>query len=259
MKYGFIGCGNMGGAILQGILQGGTPAADIYVAAHNLEKLRQRLGHTGVQVCRSNTEVAALCDAVFLAVKPNMLSAVLAERTTLPLLISIAAGKSTAYLEEQLTVPCPVVRVMPNINALVGEAISAVCAGKNATADQAKTVCDLMACTGKVLELDEAIFPLFGVLGGCSPAFVYMFIDALARAGVKHGMRKDQALQIATQSVLGSAKMIAESSEHPWELIDRVCSPGGTTIEGVLSLKADGLETAVQNAVDAAVEKDSKL
>ena len=86
-----------------------------------------------------------------------------------------------------------------------------------------------------------------------------MFIDALARAGVKHGMRKDQALQIATQSVLGSAKMIAESSEHPWELVDRVCSPGGTTIEGVLSLKADGLETAVQNAVDAAVEKDNKL
>ena len=255
MKIGFIGCGNMGGAILQGILQGGTPAADIYVADHNLETLRQKLGHTGVQICRSNTEVAALCDTVFLAVKPNVLSAVLAEigpvlaeRTALPLLISIAAGKSTAYLEEQLAVPCP-----------VGEAVSAVCAGKNATADQAKTVCDLMACTGKVLELDETMFPLFGVLGGCSPAFVYMFIDALARAGVKHGMRKDQALQIATQSVLGSAKMIAESSEHPWELIDRVCSPGGTTIEGVLSLKADGLETAVQNAVDAAVEKDSKL
>ena len=253
MKIGFIGCGNMGGAILQGILQGGTPAADIYVADHNLETLRQKLGHTGVQICRSNTEVAALCDTIFLAVKPNVLSAVLAEigpvlaeRKALPLLISIAAGKSTAYLEEQLPVPCPV-------------AVSAVCAGKNATEDQAKTVCDLMACTGKVLELDETMFPLFGVLGGCSPAFVYMFIDALARAGVKHGMRKDQALQIATQSVLGSAKMIAESSEHPWELIDRVCSPGGTTIEGVLSLKADGLETAVQNAVDAAVEKDSKL
>lgn len=266
MKIGFIGCGNMGGAILQGILQGGTSAADIYVADHNADALQQKLGNTGVQICNTNIQVAELCDAVFLAVKPNVLATVLVEidpiltkRTTLPLLISIAAGKTTAYLEEQLTVACPVVRVMPNINALVGEAISAVCAGKNATADQANTVCDLMACTGKVLELDEGMFPLFGVLGGCSPAFVYMFIDALARAGVKHGMRKDQALQIATQSVLGSAKMIAEGSEHPWELVDRVCSPGGTTIEGVLSLKADGLETAVQNAVDAAVEKDSKL
>ena len=165
MKIGFIGCGNMGGAILQGILQGGTPAADIYVADHNLETLRQKLGHTGVQICRSNTEVAALCDTVFLAVKPNVLSSVLAEfgpvlaeRKALPLLISIAAGKSTAYLEDQLAVPCPVVRVMPNINALVGEAVSAVCAGKNATADQAKTVCDLMTCTGKVLELDETMF-----------------------------------------------------------------------------------------------------
>ena len=100
---------------------------------------------------------------------------------------------------------------------------------------------------------------MFGVLGGCSPAFVYMFIDALARAGVKHGMRKDQALQIATQSVLGSAKMIAESSEHPWELIDRVCSPGGTTIVVVLTLTTDGLEPAVQNPVDAAGEKHRKL
>ena len=266
MKIGFIGCGNMGGAILQGILQGGTPAADIYVADHNLETLRQRLGHTGVQICRSNTEVAALCDAVFLAVKPNVLSAVLAEigpvlaeRTALPLLISIAAGKSTAYLEEQLTVPCPVVRVMPNINALVGEAISAVCAGKNATADQAKTVCDLMACTGKVLELEETMFPLFGVLGGCSPAFVYMFIDALARAGVKHGMRKDQALQIATQSVLGSAKMIAESSEHPWELVDRVCSPGGTTIQGVRTLEQRAVRAAMMDAVIAACDKNAAL
>ena len=210
--------------------------------------------------------MAAVCEAVFLAVKPNVLSSVLAEigpvlaeRTALPLLISIAAGKSTAYLEDQLAVPCPVVRVMPNINALVGEAVSAVCAGKNATAEQANTVCDLMACTGKVLELDETMFPLFGVLGGCSPAFVYMFIDALARAGVKHGMRKDQALQIATQSVLGSAKMIAESSEHPWELIDRVCSPGGTTIEGMKVLEDRDLYGIVSEACDKCIKRAYEL
>lgn len=266
MKIGFIGCGNMGGAILQGILNGGTTAQDIFVSDHNTAAIQEKFGSQGVHICASNTQVAAGCDVVFLAVKPNVLDSVCTEiqsalesRKDLPLMISIAAGKSTAYIEEKLVFPCSVVRVMPNINAIVGEAISAVCGGQNAQAEHLQIVCNLMSSTGKVLQIDEAQFPLFSVLGGCSPAFVYMFIDALARAGVKHGMRKEQALQIATQSVFGSAKMIAESSEHPWELVDRVCSPGGTTIEGVLSLKADGMEAAVQNAVDAAVEKDSKL
>ena len=100
---------------------------------------------------------------------------------------------------------------------------------------------------------------LFGVIGGCGPAFAYMFIDAMARAGVKNGMKKDTALMVAAQTVLGSAKMILESSEHPWELIDKVCSPGGTTIEAVTSLQADGFESAIHNAIDKAVDKDSKL
>ena len=266
MKIGFIGCGNMGGAILQGILQGGTPAADIYVADHNLETLRQRLGHTGVQICRSNTEVAALCDTVFLAVKPNVLAAVLteigpvlAERTALPLLISIAAGKSTAYLEDQLAVPCPVVRVMPNINALVGEAVSAVCAGKNATADQAKTVCDLMACTGKVLELDEAMFPLFGVLGGCSPAFVYMFADALASAGVECGLARDKAEEYAVQTIIGAARLMQGSEKHPDKLKDEVCSPSGATIAGVHSLERAAFRGTVMDAITAAFNKTKGL
>ena len=107
--------------------------------------------------------------------------------------------------------------------------------------------------------LFRSSFSLFGVLAGCSPAFVYMFIDALARAGVKNGMKKDVALKIAAQSVLGSAKLISESDTHPFDLIDQVCSPGGTTIEGVTSLQADGFEAAIHNAVDKAIDKDSKL
>ena len=99
----------------------------------------------------------------------------------------------------------------------------------------------------------------FGVIGGCGPAFAYMFIDAMARAGVKNGMKKSDALKISAQTVLGSAKMILESDEHPWQLIDNVCSPGGTTIEGVTSLQADGFEAAVHNAVDKALDKDKKL
>ena len=106
---------------------------------------------------------------------------------------------------------------------------------------------------------EESYFPLFGVIGGCGPAFAYMFIDAMARAGVQNGMKKDVALSVAAQTVLGSAKMILESTESPWDLTDKVCSPGGTTIDGVMSLQADGFESAVHNAINKAVEKDSKL
>ena len=108
-------------------------------------------------------------------------------------------------------------------------------------------------------ELPESSFPLFGVIAGCVPAFAYMFIDAIARAGVENGMSKSDALKFSAQAVLGSAKMVLESDAHPYELIDRVCSPGGTTIEGVISLQADGFESAVHNAVNKAVEKDRLL
>lgn len=265
MNIGFIGCGNMGSAIIKGILS--SPAAEKYNInvydsyAPAMENLSQQCS---VEKCSSAVEATEKSEVVFLAVKPNVLSSVLSEidetvgaKNTL--LVSIAAGKSTDFIASCLSNEARIIRVMPNINAVVSEAVSAVC--KNSVADEndVKTVVELMENTGKVLELDESSFPLFGVLGGCSPAFVYMFIDALARAGVKNGMKKSDALKIAAQSVYGSAKMIMESDKHPWELVDNVCSPGGTTIEGVLSLKEDGFEIAIQNAVDAAVEKDSKL
>lgn len=109
------------------------------------------------------------------------------------------------------------------------------------------------------MPLSESYFPLFCSIAGCAPAYAYMFIDSLARSAVKNGMNKSVALEIAAQTVLGSAKKILESDEHPWELIDKVCSPGGTTIEGIVSLQKDGFESAVCNAVDAALQKDKKV
>ena len=109
------------------------------------------------------------------------------------------------------------------------------------------------------MALPEADFPLFGVLSGCSPAFCYMFMDALARAGVKNGLSKADALRIAAQVLYGSAKQVLENDVHPWELVDRVCSPGGTTIEGVASLQADAFDAAIARAVDAALEKDKRI
>ncbi|MBR4240680.1 MAG: pyrroline-5-carboxylate reductase [Eubacterium sp.] len=265
MKIGFIGCGNMATAIIEGVIkkeiidEKDINIFDVFYPA--TEKISEK---HGVNLCESASDVIRKSDAVILAVKPNVLASVLNEvnytlEESKTLLISIAAGKTIDFIRNSLTHDNAIIRVMPNINAKVGEAISAYTANKDVSKDEKRLCEKLFGGVGKVMYLDEAQFPLFGVLGGCSPAFAYMFIDSLARAGVKNGMKKDTALYVAAQAVLGSAKMILESNEHPWDLVDKVCSPGGTTIEGVVSLQGDGFENAVQNAVDKAVEKDKKL
>ncbi len=265
MKIGFIGCGNMATAIIKGIVESDTVKAEdiniFDVFAPAVQKLTEKYA---LNICDSEVNVVENSDAVVLAVKPNVLSSVLGKiNNTIKdkdvLLISIAAGKTIDFIRSNITQDNRIIRVMPNINAMVGEAICAYTTSNTATDDDKKLTEDIFGGVGQVMYLEECYFPLFGVIGGCGPAFAYMFIDALARAGVKNGMKKDTALMIAAQTVLGSAKMILESSEHPWSLIDKVCSPGGTTIEGVASLQADGFENAVHNAVDKAVEKDSKL
>ena len=174
-------------------------------------------------------------------------------------MISIAAGKTLGFIEEVLGFSPALVRVMPNINAKVGAAMSAFCANQQETQEQKKLVARLFYAIGQVKELDEAFFPLFGVIAGSAPAFAYLFIDSLARAAVKNGMQKQVALEIAAQTVLGSAKLILEGGEHPWALIDQVCSPGGTTIEGIAALQDAGFEAGVRKSVDAALEKDRRL
>lgn len=268
MNLGFIGCGNMASAIMNGIFSsfsvGGDEqikffAYDIYAPA-----VRKAAEQCNAVCCENETEVINNSDIVFLAVKPNVIASVLEKisntvKAENPLLISIAAGKTLDFLSAAVGKEARLVRVMPNINAKVGESVSAYCFNCNVIERDKEAVETLLSCFGKCLCLDESQFPIFGVLGGCSPAYAYMFIDALARAGVKNGMKKDDALKIAAQAVYGSAKMILESGEHPWRLVDNVCSPGGTTIEGVTSLQADGFESAVHNAVEKSLEKDRKL
>ena len=265
MKLGFIGCGNMSTAIISGIVEKGIVSGadinvyDVYAPA--AEKLSEKYS---VNILGEEPEVIRKSDAVILAVKPNVLGGVLAKINIAlddsdTLIISIAAGKDIKYMRSHLSHDNRIIRVMPNINAKVGAAMSAFTANEDAT-EEDKSLCQrIFSGVGRVMELDERYFPVFGVIAGCSPAFSYMFIDALARAGVQNGMKKSDALEIAAQAVLGSAEMILKSDEHPYELIDMVCSPGGTTIEGVASLKDDGFEAAVNNAVNKAVEKDSKL
>lgn len=265
MAIGFIGCGNMGGAIINGITSSGiVDSKEVFVYDKYQPAVDNMVREYGVTPCNSEVEVVKKADAVILAVKPNIIQSVLTEidsalADSSTLLISIAAGKTIDYIQSGLTHSNRIIRVMPNINAVVGEAISAYTANSEVTDQDKQLVEELFGGIGKIIYLEEKEFPLFGVMGGCSPAFVYMFIDAMARAGVENGMKKDTALSVAAQAVLGSAKMILESDEHPWELIDRVCSPGGTTIEGVMSLQADGLDAAVHNAINKSLEKDSKL
>lgn len=265
MSIGFIGCGNMASAIICGIIDNKAVSEnevnvfDVYSPA--TDKMKEKYN---INVFGSEEEIVKNSDTVVLAVKPNVLAGVLkkidkalSEKDVL--LISIAAGKSTEFITNELSHQNRIIRVMPNINAKVSEAICAYTANDSATDNDKEFTEKIFSAVGKIIYLDENYFPLFGVLGGCTPALAYMFIDELARAGVKNGMKKDVALKISAQAVLGSAKMILESDEHPYDLIDKVCSPGGTTIEAVTSLQENGFNSAIHKAVDAAVEKDSKL
>ena len=265
MKLGFIGAGNMATAIIKGALYSKTAEPeDIYIYDIDSAKTKACAENCGVNVCSSASELVACCDAVLLAVKPFNLKPLISEIKAVlekkaPLIISILAGTDMEYIQSLLGFEAAIVRVMPNINATVGEAMSAYCPNEKVSPEHEKYVEALCSSFGRAIKLSENYFPAFGVLAGCSPAFVYMFIDELARSGVKIGLNKKQALEIVIQSVIGSARMIEESGEHPYELVDRVCSPGGTTIEGVTALREYGFDTAIDKAVSGAYEKDFKL
>lgn len=262
---GFIGAGNMASAIIKGICQSEFLKGD-EIAVFDLDESKtQLLAETfGVTVMSSAEEIAQKCGKIVLAVKPNVIASVLSDIDEIskqkdPIFISIAAGKTTQYLLSCVSFKARFIRVMPNINALVGAAVSGYCGTDNTTEADRDFVKAFCECFGTAFEIDEKLFPIFSVIGGCSPAYTYMYIDSIARAAVKNGMPKKQALQIAAQAVLGSAKTVLSSDEHPWELVDRVCSPGGTTIEGVASLQKDGFEAAVINAVEESYKKDKKV
>lgn len=265
MTIGFIGGGNMAGAIIKGLLATSLyRPEEVFVTDITPERTKDCAKRLGVAVADTAEALIEHADTVVLAVKPGVFPSLLPSiapclQEKNPLVISIAAGKTLGFIEEALGFSPALVRVMPNINAKVGAAMSAFCANQQVTQEQKKLVARLFCAIGQVKELDEAFFPLFGVIAGSAPAFAYLFIDSLARAAVKNGMQKQVALEIAAQTVLGSAKLILEGGEHPWALIDQVCSPGGTTIEGIAALQDAGFEAGVRKSVDAALEKDRKL
>ncbi|WP_034992858.1 pyrroline-5-carboxylate reductase [Liquorilactobacillus vini] len=264
MKIGFIGVGNMAKAIIQGWLKADavSPNEIVIHSAHpsNYEKYAAKYG---LQSAKNNIEVVQQADLLCLAVKPQTLTKVLQEiRTTVvqqhSIIISMVTGFSLKQLEQSLqNHDLKILRIMPNVNVEINAGMTALAGNRNLSATDFELCQNLIGKLGQTMEIAEKDFSLFVALAGSSPAFIYLFIDAMSRAGVKYGFNKQQATKIAAQAVLGSAqKVLASDEQTPWDLIDAVSSPGGTTIAGLLAMEEAGFMTSVIKGIDATIAKD---
>ncbi|MDR3314142.1 MAG: pyrroline-5-carboxylate reductase [Oscillospiraceae bacterium] len=264
-KLGFIGTGVMGGAMLAAVVKTGyLPPEDILIYDKDAALVQRVAAATGAVPAASAAALARGAAVVQLGSKPQdfpvlleEIGAALAESD--PLVISIAAGLELRRIEALLPYQPRLVRTMQNINATIGESMTAFCPNERVTAEERAFVEGYCGCFGKAVQLEERHFSAFLALAGSAPAFVYLFIDELARAGVACGMGKALALEVAAQTVLGSAKLLQGSELHPYQLIDRVCSPAGTTIAGVEALQEYGFANALHKAVHAAYDRDRAL
>jgi len=264
MKIIFIGCGNMGSAIIGGLMKGGVAAPADITAADAYAPAREKAEKTlGIHTTDDNLQCVKNADVVVFAVKPIALDEAAAGMkdalTGEQLIISIVAGQSVERLEGLLGADKKIVRVMPNTPALVGEGISGWCTNSHVTEDDKKTVSTILGSFGKEEEIPERLMGVVTSLSGSSPAYVFMFIEAMADAAVLDGMPRAKAYTFAAQTVLGSAKMVLETGKHPGELKDMVTSPAGTTIEGVAALERGGFRGTVMEAVHACTEKALKI
>lgn len=264
MKIGFIGNGNMGTAILGGIIEKGVvKPEDIIVADVNETGLRQSEEKYGVATTTDNKYAAKNADMLFLSVKPNVIYKVIdgikdsIDENTL--IVSIAAGQSISKLEEAFGKKIKLVRVMPNTPALVGEAMSGIAVNKNVGEDEKNMVLEIFNCLGKGELIEEYMMDAVTAVSGSSPAYIFMLIEAMADAAVQEGLPRSKAYTFAAQAVLGSAKMVLETGKHPGELKDMVCSPAGTTIDAVAVLEAEGFRSSVMKAMKACADKSKSM
>ena len=262
-SVGFIGGGNMAEAIIKGLLSGGMAPRSILVS-DPVQARRAHLATTlSVRTTDDNQEVAAQSDLLILAIKPQMAASVLSalESVVTPqkLVISIMAGISTTLIEESLQSGCRVIRSMPNTPALVQAGATAICGGRRTTDADLELAKELFSLIGSVYQVGERQMDAVTGLSGSGPAYVFSFVEALSDAGVKNGLPRDVATGLAIQTVLGSAQLLQQSSEHPAVLRDRVSSPGGTTIAALHTLENGRLHGLLMDAVDAAVKRSKEL
>lgn len=263
-KIGFIGCGNMGKAILGGLVASKlVPAENITVynrSAKSVEAISQEFGSRGAN---SADEVAKQADVLIVGVKPNMMANILGEiRDALKpnaIVVSIAAGVTLETLEFALKDGQKVVRVMPNTPALVNAGMSSITPNKQVSEDESALIVEIFSSFGRAEIVPEYLIHSVVGVSGSAPAYVFMFIEAMADAAVLGGMPRAQAYQFAAQAVMGSAKMVLETGKHLGELKDMVCSPGGTTIEAVKVLEQKGLRAAVMDAMQSCMAKSEEM
>jgi pyrroline-5-carboxylate reductase len=264
LKLGFLGAGKMATALAKGFIQAGITTADAILASDPVEAARTALTREAeVKTTSQNLDIIDFAQVLLLAVKPDQVNEVLREIksrfTSKHLLLSIAAGVTTARLESGLSPGARVVRIMPNTPALVGASASAFALGQHATADDALLTQRLFSAVGVAYQVKEGLLDAVTGLSGSGPAYAFLLIEALSDGGVAAGLPRDVATKLAAQTLLGSAKLLLETGLHPGALKDMVTSPGGTTIEGLHELEKAGVRGALINAVRAATDKSKRL
>lgn len=264
MKLGFIGTGNMASAIMGGVINKELIPANEIIGADLFAPGRERVkAQFGINVTASNKEVVENADVIILSVKPQFYADVISEIKDVvkdnQIIITIAPGKTLAWLAEQFGKDVKIVRTMPNTPAMVGEGMTAACPNEHMTEDEIAYAKTILESFSKVEIVPERLMDTVTAVSGSSPAYVYMFIEALADAAVLGGMPRPQAYKFAAQAVLGSAKMVLETGKHPGELKDMVCSPAGTTIGAVRVLEEKGFRSAVIEATKKCEEISRSL
>ncbi len=264
MKLGFIGCGNMATAMISGIIGNKICSADeIFASDAYMPALEKAKENLKIEIRTTNKEVVKEADVLFLSVKPQYYETVIEDIkdsiSGSQIIVTIAPGKTLSWLGDTFGKPVKIVRCMPNTPALVGEGITATCYNDMVSKEELDSICGLLGGFGKVEVVAESLMDVVVSVSGSSPAYVFMFLEAMADAAVADGMPRAQAYRFAAQAVLGSAKMVLETGKHPGELKDMVCSPGGTTIEAVSVLEKNGFRSSVIEAMRACTKKAKGL
>lgn len=263
-QLGFIGTGNMGGALVRAACAS-VPTKEILLANKPKEPAERLAAELGCAV-GNNCDVAKKSKYIFLGVKPQVMkellseiAPILKERKDRFLLVSMAAGIKISAIEEMVRIECPIIRIMPNIAALVGESMLLFTANGGVTKEEVQGFRDSIKGAGRMDEIAEELMDAGCALSGSGPAFAFLFLEAMADGAVACGLPRDKALNYAAQTLLGSARLMLESGRHPGELKDAVCSPGGTTIAGVGALESAGFRGTVMEAVKAAYGRAREL
>lgn len=264
MKLGFIGCGNMGKAMISGIIESGKYEKSEIIASAKTKASRDKSSEAfGITMTDNNREVAGSSDVLFLVVKPQYYEEVICEIKDVvsdkQIIVSIAPGKTLEWFDEVFGKALKIVRTMPNTPAMVGEGMMGVCPNDRVTDEDMAVIKDICDCFSKTEVVSENLMDVVTAVSGSSPAYVFLFIEAMADAAVAGGMPRKQAYTFAAQAVLGSAKMVLETGMHPGELKDMVCSPAGTTIQAVRVLEEKGLRSSVFEAMMKCLDISRKM